>query len=48
MSRFISEEAFKVLMRNPFEMKDYEGFIKERQKTIRDTVIDARGISGPA
>ncbi len=48
MSHFISEEAFNVLMRNPFEMGDYEEFIKVRQKTIRDAIRDATGISGAA
>ncbi len=37
-SHFISDKALEILLRNPFNEKDYEEFILERQKTIQDAI----------
>ncbi|MEZ5856685.1 MAG: hypothetical protein R3D67_18785 [Hyphomicrobiaceae bacterium] len=37
-SHFISPEALKVLLRDPFMPDDFEAFISERQKTIQEAI----------
>ncbi|TBF26471.1 DUF262 domain-containing protein (plasmid) [Rhizobium leguminosarum] len=37
-SHFISPTAFDILLRNPFNAKDFEDFITERQRTIQDAI----------
>ena len=37
-SHFISADALDILLRDPFEKNDFEEFLKERERTIRDTM----------
>lgn len=39
-SHFISPEAFKILMRDPFTPEDYEAFLTERQRTLKEAIED--------
>jgi hypothetical protein len=37
-SHFISPAALAILLRDPFEVEDFEAFIAERQRTIQDAI----------
>lgn len=37
---FISPQAFDILMRKPFTKADFEHFIKERERTLKDAIED--------
>lgn len=37
-SHFISPSAFDILMRDPFTVDDFEGFISERQRAIQEAI----------
>jgi hypothetical protein len=37
-THFIDERCFEILMRNPFEEKDFDEFITMRQKNIKDAI----------
>lgn len=37
-SHFISDKAFKILIKDPFTPEDFEYFIEERERTIRDRI----------
>jgi len=39
-SHLISPAAFEILLRNPFEPSDYEAFVTERQRTLREAIED--------
>lgn len=39
-SHFISPTAFDILMRDPFTKDDYEDFVNERQRTLREAIED--------
>jgi len=39
-SHFISPAAFDILLRNPFSPNDFEAFLTERQRTIKDAIED--------
>lgn len=39
-SHFISPAAFDILLRQPFEEEDFEAFISERQRTLKDAIED--------
>ena len=39
-SHFISPAAFDILLRQPFEMEDFEAFIAERQRTLKEAIED--------
>lgn len=39
-SHFISPVAFDILLRDPFELSDFEAFVAERQRTIQDAIED--------
>ena len=37
-SHFISDKAFKLLIKDPFKAEDFESFIEEREQTLRDGI----------
>lgn len=39
-SHFISPAAFDILLRDPFTARDFEAFLNERQRTIKDAIED--------
>ena len=39
-SHFISPAAFKILLRDPFSIDDFEAFLAERQRTVQDAIED--------
>lgn len=42
-SHCISREAFDILLRNPFTLKDFEAFIAERDRTLKDAIEERIG-----
>ena len=40
-SHFISKEALKILLRDPFEPEDYEAFVEERQLTLQAAIEES-------
>jgi hypothetical protein len=43
-SHFISESIVKILLRNPFDIKDFEEFTIEREKLIKDRMLKKLGL----
>lgn len=39
-THLISDDAFDILLRDPFEKTDFEEFLNERQETIRESIRD--------
>ncbi|WP_457653272.1 GmrSD restriction endonuclease domain-containing protein [Rhodocaloribacter sp.] len=39
-THFISPAAFDILLRDPFTVADYEAFLSERQRTLREAIED--------
>ena len=44
-SHFISKKAFDVLMKENFDVGDYEEFVRERESTMRNAIVKAMGIT---